>query len=147
MGATIVAPEDIYDADCDIFSPCALGGVLNSDTIPRIRAPIVAGAANNQLLEDRHGEELRDAGILYAPDFAINSGGVIAIACELAGYGRDAALDMADRRVPDTISDVIARSKSDGVTTAEAANRLAEARIASVRNVKTVYPGDGQRGA
>ena len=142
MGATIVAPEDIYDVECDVFSPCALGGVLNSDTIPRLRAPIVAGAANNQLLEDRHGEELRDAGILYAPDFAINSGGVIAIACELAGYGRDAALDMATG-VYQTIADVIARSKSDGVTTAEAANRLAEARIEGVRNVRDVHGGRG----
>ena len=140
MGAAIVAPETIYDAGCDIFSPCALGGVLNSDTIPRIRAPIVAGAANNQLLEDRHAAELRDAGILYAPDFAINSGGVIAVACELAGYGRDAALDMTSG-VYQTISDVIARSKSDGVTTAEAANRQAEARIESVRRVKSVHPG------
>ena len=144
MGATIVAPDDIYDAGADIFSPCALGGVLNSDTIPQIRAPIVAGAANNQLLEDRHAAELRDAGILYAPDFAINSGGVIAIACELAGYGRDAALDMASG-VYQTISDVIARAKSDGVTTAEAANRQAEARIESVRNVRDVYGGKGPR--
>ena len=144
MGASIVAPEEIYDVECDIFSPCALGGVLNSDTIPRLRAPIVAGAANNQLLEDRHASELQNAGILYAPDFAINPGGIITVACEMAGYGRDAALDMTSR-VYQTISEVIARSKSDRVTTAEAANRLAEARISSVRNVKSVYAGDGPR--
>ena len=144
MGATIVAPDEIYDVACDVFSPCALGGVLNSDTIPRLRAPIVAGAANNQLLEDHHAEEMQNAGILYAPDFAINPGGIITVACEMAGYGRDAALDMTSR-VYQTIADVIARSKADRVTTAEAANRLAEARIESVRSVKTVYTGNGQR--
>ena len=144
MGAAIVVPEDIYDVECDIFSPCALGGVLNSDTIPRLRAPIVAGAANNQLLEDRHAAELQNAGILYAPDFAINPGGIITVVCEMAGYGRDAALDMTSR-VYQTISEVIARSKSDRVTTAEAANRLAEARISSVRNVKNIHTGNGQR--
>lgn len=142
MGATIVSPDDIYDVECDIFSPCALGGVLNSDTIPRLRAPIVAGAANNQLLEDKHAKELHDAGILYAPDYAINPGGIITVACEIGGYSRDAAMDMTSK-VYETMTNVIAKSKADGVTTAEAADRLAEERIESVRNVRNVYFGAG----
>lgn len=77
FGATIVSTEDIYDVDCDVFSPCALGAILNDSTIPRIRASIVAGGANNQLAEDRHGEMLKNRGILYAPDYVINAGGLI----------------------------------------------------------------------
>lgn len=78
-----IFPEKIYDVDCDIFAPCALGGVLNSRTIPRLRCTIVAGSANNQLLKEEDGETLRNRGILYAPDFAINAGGVINIHCEI----------------------------------------------------------------
>jgi leucine dehydrogenase len=78
-----IFPDKIYDADCDIFAPCALGGILNSQTIPRLRCLIVAGSANNQLLKEEDGELLRDRGILYAPDFAINAGGVINIDCEI----------------------------------------------------------------
>ncbi len=142
MGATIVSPDDIYDVECDIFSPCALGGVLNSDTIPRLKSPIVAGAANNQLLEDEHAKELHDAGILYAPDYAINPGGIITVACEIGGYSREAAMDMT-ANVYDTMTNVIAKSKADGVTTAQAADRLAEERIERVRTLKNVYTGPG----
>ncbi len=143
MGATIVSPEDIYDVECDVFSPNALGGVLNSDTIPRIKAPIVAGAANNQLLEDKHADELQQAGILYAPDYAINPGGIITVACEMGGYGREAAMEQT-ARVHDTLSNIFSLAKSEGTTTARAADRLAEDRIAKVRKVKRIYPGDNQ---
>ncbi|MFQ5875710.1 MAG: Glu/Leu/Phe/Val dehydrogenase dimerization domain-containing protein, partial [Dehalococcoidia bacterium] len=139
MGATVVSPEEIYDVECDIFSPCALGGVLNSDTIPRLKTPIVAGAANNQLLEDKHAEELQKAGILYAPDYAINPGGIITVACELGGYDREAAMDQTDR-VYSTLLNIFARSKSDGVTTAEAADRLAQDRIDNARKIKRIFP-------
>ena len=120
MGATIVSPDEIYDVQCDIFSPCALGGVLNSETIPRLKSPIVAGGANNQLLEDDHAEELRKAGILYAPDYAINPGGVITVACELRGYGREAAMEQTEK-VYDTLLNIFTLSKSEGITTAKAA--------------------------
>ena len=135
MGATIVAPEEIHTVACDIFSPCALGGVLNDETIPQIKAPIVAGAANNQLQEPRHAESLTEAGILYAPDYAINPGGVITVACEIEGKSREAAMEQT-AGVYDTLLDIFARAKADGTTTAEAADRLAEDRIRGVARVK-----------
>ena len=137
IGAAIAAPEDIHTVECDIFSPCALGGVLNDKTIPEIKAPIVAGAANNQLQEPRHAESLAEAGILYAPDYAINPGGVITVACEIEGKSREAAMEQTSR-VYDTLLDIFARAKADGTTTAEAADRLAEDRIRSVARVNNI---------
>ena len=86
LGIKVVGTDAIYDADCDIFSPCALGGVLNSDTIPRLKCRVVAGGANNQLLTDADGEELDRRGIVYAPDYIVNSGGIINVEAELGGH-------------------------------------------------------------
>ena len=138
IGASIVAPEEIYAVECDIFSPCALGGVLNDDTIPQIKAPIVAGAANNQLEEPRHAEALAEAGILYAPDYAINPGGVITVTCEVEGKSREAARERTGK-VYDTLLDIFARAKDERTTTAEAADRLAEDRIRGVAGVKGIW--------
>src|SRR5439155_24415321 len=77
FGAVVVAPDEIYRSDADIFAPCALGGIINDDTMPQFKVEIIAGGANNQLLEERHGNELESRGILYAPDYAANAGGVI----------------------------------------------------------------------
>jgi len=132
LGAAIVEPEDIYDVDCDVFAPCALGGVLNDDTIGRLRCAVIAGAANNQLLDEiRHGEMLRDRGIVYAPDYVINAGGVINISCELrpGGYDADAALEELDA-IPKTLAEVFARAREKGITTHAAAQELAEAALA-----------------
>ena len=132
LGAQVVAPEDVYDVECDVFAPCALGGVLNDDTIPRLRCPVVAGAANNQLLDERrHGEMLRERGITYAPDYVINAGGVINISCELRASGYD--LELAEQRVheiPKTLARVFARARERGMTTHAAAQELAEAALA-----------------
>ena len=87
LGATLVEPENIYEIPCDIFSPCALGGVLNSDTIPKLRCTIVAGGANNQLLNDKDGDALKKRGILYGPDYIINAGGLIQDNPEATGAG------------------------------------------------------------
>ena len=114
-----------------------MGGVLNDETIPKIKAPIVAGAANNQLQEPRHAEALAEAGILYAPDYAINPGGVITVACEIEGKSKDAALEKIGG-VHDTLLDIFAQAKARGITTAEAADRLAEARIRSVAGVRQI---------
>ena len=95
-GAGVVAANDIYTVDADIFAPCALGGIINDDTIPQLKVEIVAGAANNQLLDDRHGDELQSRGILYAPDYVANAGGVINVYSELTGWSRDRALRKAD---------------------------------------------------
>ncbi len=136
IGATIVEPEAIYDVPCDIFSPCALGGVLNDDTIPRLRCAIVAGAANNQLLEARHGEALQRRGILYAPDYIVNAGGIIQVYCEIDGpYDHERARAMVER-IYDTTREVIRISRAEDIPTSVAADRLAERRVAQARRRK-----------
>ena len=139
MGIKVVPLDNIYDMECDIFSPCALGGVLNSDTIPRLKCRLVAGAANNQLRTDEDGWELQRRGILYAPDYIINAGGIINASAEYeTAYSPERAREKTER-IYDTIGQVIARSKSEEVPTACAADRLAEERVSSVRKVKKIY--------
>ncbi|MEE9284690.1 MAG: Glu/Leu/Phe/Val dehydrogenase dimerization domain-containing protein, partial [Dehalococcoidia bacterium] len=92
FGARIVAPDEIFDVEGHIFAPCALGGVLNDSTIPRLRCPIVAGSANNQLAEQADADRLEAAGILYAPDYAVNAGGIINLSFELTGYEPEVAM-------------------------------------------------------
>ncbi len=138
LGADIVAPDEIYDVDCDVFSPCALGGVLNDNTIPRLKCLIVAGGANNQLLDDSHGEELRRRGILYAPDFVVNAGGIINVFCEIDGvYRPDRARELTER-IGETTERVIRAAKDGDIPTSVAANRLAERRIESIRRLSAV---------
>ncbi|MDQ3380643.1 MAG: leucine dehydrogenase [Actinomycetota bacterium] len=132
LGAEVVTPDEIYDVECDVLAPCALGGVLNDDTIPRLCCPVVAGAANNQLLDERrHGEMLRERGITYAPDYVINAGGVINISCELrpGGYDPELAVQRV-HEIPQTLARVFARSREHGMTTHAAAQELAEAALA-----------------
>lgn len=90
--AQAVDPNDIYGVECDIYAPCALGATINDETIPQIKAKVIAGAANNQLKETRHGDLIHELGIVYAPDYVINAGGVINVADELVGYNRERAL-------------------------------------------------------
>ena len=139
MGATVVDPQDIYDVACDIFSPCAMGGILNSQTIPRLKCRIVAGGANNQLFADEDGAELQRRGILYAPDYIINAGGVINIACEIGrDYSEDRAREMTSR-IYETLERVLYTAAKKEVPTAQAANQIAELRIKSVRTVRGIY--------
>ncbi len=140
FGAAAVSTEEIYDVACDIFSPCALGAALNDDTIPRLKCRIVAGAANNQLREERHAKAVEQKGLLYAPDFVINAGGVINVADELEGYNRDRALRKA-AGVYDNVKRVFAIAKRDGITTAAAADRMAEERIAMIKEIKSIHVG------
>ncbi|MBI2909752.1 MAG: Glu/Leu/Phe/Val dehydrogenase [Chloroflexi bacterium] len=135
FGAEIVDPEGIYDVECDVFAPCALGGILNSRTIPRLKCQIVAGGANNQLLEDADAERLAERGILYGPDFILNAGGVINLSLELTGYNADASREKV-MSIYQTMERVIARAKSEGITTARAAEKIAEERIAAVKRVR-----------
>ena len=131
--AAIVEPDAIFDVECDIFAPCALGGSLNSGTIPRLRSAVVCGAANNQLADDHCAELLRKRGILYAPDFIGNAGGVINVYFELGRtYDRDAAMEKT-AHIYDTMGRVIATSNREDITTAEAANRIAEERLEAAR--------------
>ncbi len=138
FGATVVSAEDVYDVACDIFSPNALGAVLNDDTIPRLRCRLVCGGANNQLAEDRHAEELHRRGILYAPDYVVNSGGVISGECELLHTPRSRAETLA-QRVGATTRKVFAVAARDGVSPAAAADRLAMERIEQVAQVRRSY--------
>jgi len=136
FGARAVAPEAVYDAEVDVFAPCALGAVVNDDTVARLKAKVVAGSANNQLAEDRHGDALAARGILYAPDYAINAGGLIYVSAEAARDGR-ARFDRNDREtafariagIHDTLMAIFARAETDGVATSTAADRIAEERF------------------
>jgi leucine dehydrogenase len=121
----------------DIFSPCALGGVLNRHTIPALRCDAVVGCANNQLEHESDGARLTERAVLYAPDFVVNAGGVINIAEEPHGYDRQRAMDRI-RTIHDTLTRVFDRADADGITTAAAANRLAEERIAAVGRVRLI---------
>lgn len=137
FGATILSPEEIYHADCDIFAPCALGGVLNDMTIPRLRCKVVCGGANNQLLEDRHAEALAIRGIVYGPDFIANAGGVINLAQEVAPGGYSEKLATARvNKIYDNMRQVLEIASSERITTAQAANRLAEQRIERAKAAK-----------
>jgi leucine dehydrogenase len=136
LGVEPVAPEEIYDVPCDVFAPCALGASLRPDTIPRLRARIVAGAANNQLAEERRdGEALHRRGILYAPDFVINAGGLVNVYNEYIGYVRERALRMAEG-IFDTASRLFEIAARDGIPTYLAGDRLAEERLAAVGRLR-----------
>ena len=138
--ARSVAPDEILDVAADIFAPCALGGVINDDTIPKLKVEIVAGAANNQLLEERHGVALQDRDILYAPDYVANAGGVINVYGELRNWDRQRSLRKADE-IYDTTFAVFGIAREEGIPTYLAADRLAEQRLAAARAlVRTRVP-------
>ncbi|MEW5918033.1 MAG: Glu/Leu/Phe/Val dehydrogenase dimerization domain-containing protein [Gemmatimonadota bacterium] len=139
FGSWAVAPDAIYETDAQIFAPCALGGIINDETIPKLKVEIVCGAANNQLLEERHGDELQRRGILYAPDFVANAGGVINVYSEIAGWTRERALRKADEIYHTTLG-MFAIARDQGLPAYEAAERLAERRIAEVRGLVRTHP-------
>lgn len=138
FGAAAVDPNDIYDVDCDIYAPCALGATINDDTIPRLKAKIIAGSANNQLKSSEHGDILYEKGIVYAPDYVINSGGVINVADELTGYDQARALRKVET-IYDSLTKVFEISRRDSIPTYVAADRMAEERIESVRNSRNQF--------
>ena len=130
FGAEVIPPDHAIATACDVYAPCALGGTVNASSIPLLRCRIVAGAANNQLAEPEDAERLRAAGILYAPDFVINAGGVLhAWGGELLGWSADAIADR-HRGIGRTLTEIYERADEENVTTAEAAERLARARVA-----------------
>ncbi|WP_110111263.1 branched-chain amino acid dehydrogenase [Bacillus sp. CGMCC 1.16541] len=143
FGAQAVDPSDIYSVDCDIYAPCALGATINDETIPHLKAKVIAGAANNQLKETRHGDLIHELGIVYAPDYVINAGGVINVADELIGYNRERALKKVEG-IYDNIASVFDISKRDGIPTYLAADRLAEERIETLRRSRSQFLQNGQ---
>lgn len=131
FGATVVPLDRIFEIECDVLAPCALGSALNDQTIPRIRAAIVAGAANNQLAEPRHGEDVNARGILYAPDYAINAGGLINVAAEVTGYDAEKARART-LKIYDTIHEIAERSRRTLTPTYRVADLLVEEKLARV---------------
>ena len=134
FGATVVGLNEIYDVDADIFAPCDLGAILNDETLPRLKVQVVAGAANNQLAEVRHGDKLREMKILYAPDYVINAGGVISVYYEYlartTGKAYDRALVLEHvAQIAGTVDMIAKRTEQENISMAAAADRIAETRF------------------
>ncbi len=141
FGATGVDKDDIYDVECDIFSPCAKGAILNDLTINRLKCKIIGGSANNQLAQERYGDMLREKDILYLPDYVINSGGVINVYQELEGYDKDKAMNKASE-IYDSIKKIIEISKEEDIASYRAANRMVEERIKNNKRAGKIYLKD-----
>jgi leucine dehydrogenase len=132
FGATAVAADKSLSVNADVLAPCALGGIINDQTIPHLRVEVIAGGANNQLLEARHGDELQRRGILYAPDYAANAGGVINGCCrEMLGWDEERTKAKVDA-IYDTLLSIFEMAEKEGIATYKAADRLAEDRLAQV---------------
>jgi leucine dehydrogenase len=140
LGATAVSLDEIHGVECDVFSPCARGAIINDKTIEQFKCKIIAGAANNQLAESIHGDMLHEKGILYVPDYIINSGGVINIIDDISGreYNRENAMKNT-ARIYDSCKKVFEIAKRDNIPTYKAADIMAEERIAAVRKIKKIY--------
>lgn len=138
LKATIVKVEDLYSHDIDVYAPCALGATVNDKTIPKLKCAIIAGAANNQLEDEvKHGDELKKRGIIYAPDYVINAGGLINVYSEIAGGGKDLAWDKTER-IYDTLLHVFTAADHSSVSTAKAAATIAEKRIHDISLVRNI---------
>ena len=140
-GAKVVSPADIFEAQADVFAPCALGGAINAETLPRLKARIIAGGANNQLATPEIGRALFERGMLYAPDYVINGGGIINVAAEIAALEAGTSFDAAWvatklDRLTETLDEVLARSIAERRPTHEVANEMAKARIAAAAEAK-----------
>ncbi len=128
FGAEAVEPSEIFSVHADVFAPCALGGVINDQTVPELKVQIVAGSANNQLLEDRHGTMLQERNILYAPDYVANAGGVLNGCTELLGWDAEYASKKVDE-IYDTVLTIFESAQAQGITTNKAADLIAEDRL------------------
>ncbi len=140
FGAKAVGLEEILSAPYDVFAPCALGAVVNDESLPNLRCSIIAGSANNILHEPRHGEALVERDILYAPDYVINAGGLINVADELEGYNEKRATKRV-MRIYDSVKRIIAIAKRDGVPTSVAADTSALERIAAISSIERLHTG------
>ncbi len=151
LGVKPATEDEILSMKCDVFAPCALGAILHDQTIPKLQAPIVAGAANNLLLEPRHGKTLADRRILYAPDYVINAGGIINVSVEFhpGGYDEQVALGKIER-IPQALKELWTMAKEEHIPPSDAADRLAERILADARgakkNVSCAVPPKGSRG-
>jgi leucine dehydrogenase len=130
FGATVVPPERLLSEDVDVFAPCALGAVLNANSISHLGADIVAGAANNQLAEDKDGLALQAAGVLYAPDYVINAGGIISVAREYGGSSTEAQVTAEIHEIPGRLTEIFERARRQSRATNAIADEMAQVRIA-----------------
>lgn len=144
FGAEIADPDTIHTADCDVFAPCALGAIINDVTIPQLKCKVVAGGANNMLAETRHGDALREVGILYAPDFVANAGGLMNVFAELEGYSVERALERTTS-VYENMMKVFAVAKRDNCSTYDAAFKLANERLTVLGGLKQKHQGQVSR--
>lgn len=144
FGASAVHADQILAVECDILAPCALGAILDDKSIERLRTKAICGGANNQLAEPRHGDALKELGILYAPDYVVNAGGVMNVFVELEGYSQERALDKT-KKVYDNVMGVFKIAKRDNISTHIAADRLAEERIATMGRIQHMHPGRAPR--
>jgi len=141
LGCEAVELDEIYDVPVDVYSPCALGGTVNEDTLPRLKCKIICGAANNQLATDAMGEEVRKRGILYAPDYAVNAGGLMNVSLEIDGYNRERAMRMM-RSIYYNLTKIFGIAKREDIPTYLAADHMAEERINSIGKIKLPHMGN-----
>ncbi|QPA32867.1 Leu/Phe/Val dehydrogenase [Thermaerobacillus caldiproteolyticus] len=127
-GVKVVQGREIYQTDADVFVPCAFGNVVNDDTVDALKVKAIVGSANNQLLDVRHGQRLREKGILYAPDYIVNAGGLIQVADELYGSNKARVLQKT-KSIYSTLLNIYAQAETENITTVEAANRFCEERL------------------
>jgi len=136
--AEVVLADTMFDLDIDIYAPCALGATVNDETLGKLKCKIICGAANNQLADEKgHGEMVGKQGILYAPDYVVNAGGIINVFYELEGYNRERAMIHAEK-IYDTTFNLFQLAKKEGIPTYMAANRIAEKRIESIAKINAV---------
>lgn len=136
--AEFVAADKMFDLDIDIYAPCALGATVNDTTLSQLKCKVICGAANNQLADEtKHGEMVKSKGILYAPDFVVNAGGIINVFYELEGYNRERAMSHAEK-IYDTTWNIFQTAKQENIPTYKAANILAEKRIESIARINAV---------
>ncbi|HPF72302.1 MAG: Glu/Leu/Phe/Val dehydrogenase [Rhodanobacteraceae bacterium] len=140
-GCEAVGLDDIYDCDVDVYSPCALGGTVNENTLDRIKAKVICGAANNQLATDEIGDELTRRGLVYAPDYAVNAGGLMNVSIEFDGYNRERAMRMM-RGIYYNVGKIFQIADRDNIPTYKAADRMAEERIAAIGKIKLPHMGN-----
>lgn len=144
LGCEAVALDDIYEVDADVFCPTALGAVVNEQTIPRFKFKIVCGAANNQLATDECGDELESRGIVYAPDYAVNAGGLMNVSIEFEGYNRERAKRMM-RTIYYNVSKIFQIAERDNIPSWKAADRMADERVATIGKLKLPFMGRAHR--
>lgn len=139
--ATLVNPEEIYDVAADIYAPCALGATINDETIHRLKVKIVCGAANNQLKENRHGDMLKEKGILYAPDYLVNGGGVMNVSLEFDGWTKEKAEKMVNTIFEATLN-VFKVASKENIPVYKATDLIAEQRIQAMKKISGKYLGN-----